>query len=221
MIYFLHIPKTGGASVGAFLSAAAGPERVTQQMLWDDLAAADYKLPDQTRVIYGHFGGLLPIWLGYWPRTLTILRDPVARALSHVNHIRRRDDHPLHAVAAPLSILEYCRHPLLRRTVDNFQSRYLASMSIARALMPAVNPTPQPQPRGTISVRFEDALFSLDAAYGLEEEAVRTVDAMDAVGVNEAHGPSLQVFAACSAGPRQRSSPTSTPRPRDSRGWAT
>ncbi|QVL33818.1 hypothetical protein KIH39_07900 [Telmatocola sphagniphila] len=78
---------------------------------------------------------MLPLYLGYIPMMVTLLRDPISRALSHINHVQRDPNHPQHEAARNLSLLEYCRHPDLRRTIDNTQSRYLASLCFAEALM--------------------------------------------------------------------------------------
>src|SRR5436305_11580454 len=86
LVYFLHIPKTSGSSLWRFLQRAVGPDAATPPLLWRQLVSGQYRIPARTRVITGHFGGLLPLWLRRWPRIITLLREPLARALSHVNH---------------------------------------------------------------------------------------------------------------------------------------
>ena len=172
---------------------ACGPEAVSPCLLWDDLVNGTYQLSEQTRILTGHFGGFLPLWLKRWPRIITILRNPLARALSHINHVQREQGHPLHALSAGLSVREYCEHPVLSRTVDNLQSRYLASLDFTLALMPR---RPESAAYGSVSVSFENALHSLDKESGLLDAAVRAVNAIDTVGICEAHGTSLRVFAA-------------------------
>ena len=51
------------------------------------------------------------------------------------------------------------------------------------------------EPYGSVSVSFENALYSLDKETGLLDGAVRALNAIDAVGICEAHGTSLRVFA--------------------------
>lgn len=136
LVYFLHIPKTSGTSLRQSFLQVYGPEVASPNLLWDDLVNGTYQLSERPRIITGHLGGFLPLWLKRWPRIVTILRDPLARALSHINHVQRDQRHPLHPLSAGLTVGQYCEHPVLRRTVDNFQSRYLASLDFALVLMP-------------------------------------------------------------------------------------
>jgi hypothetical protein len=195
LVYFLHIPKTSGTSLYHSFLRMCGAEAVAPHLLWDDLVNGTYRLSGRPRIIAGHLGGFLPLWLKRWPRIVTILRDPLARALSHINHVQRDQQHPLHPLAAGLSVGRYCEHPVLRRTVDNFQSRYLASLDFSLALMPKSSERQGQGPYGSVSVGFENALHSLDRETGLLDGAVRALDAIDAVGICEAHGTSLRVFA--------------------------
>ncbi len=195
LVYFLHIPKTSGTSLSNFLQQIGGPEGASPVLLWDHLVTGAYSVSEKTRFITGHFGGLLPLWLKRWPKIITMLRDPVARAVSHINEVQRTELHPLHHLAAGLSILRYCEHPVLRRSINNLQSRYLASLSFSLALMPQPHDRTGERGWGSISIQFEDALYALERETGLLDAAVRALAAIDAVGICEAHGPSLQVFA--------------------------
>ena len=188
-------PKDIGDEPPPFHAAGVRPRSGHSPLLWDDLVNGTYQLSERTRVITGHFGGFLPLWLKRRPRIVTILREPLARALSHINHVQRESRHPLHALAARLTVDQYCEHPVLRRTVDNFQSRYLASLDFAMTMMPRPSECSAREPHGSISVGFENALHSLDKETGLLDAAVRALSAIDAVGICEAHGASLRVFA--------------------------
>ncbi len=194
LVYFLHIPKTSGTSLRQSFLRVYLPEAASPNLLWDDLVNGTYQLSERHRLITGHFGGFLPLWLKRWPRIVTMLRDPLARALSHINHVQREQGHPLHSLSAGLTVDQYCEHPVLRETVDNFQSHYLASLDFALALMPGSPECRSHEPYGSVSVSFENALYSLDKETGLLDGAVRALNAIDAVGICEAHGTSLQVF---------------------------
>lgn len=193
LTYFLHIPKTAGTSVHAFLSELAGPGGATPQLLWDDLIRTPEVLTETTRVVTGHFGGLFPLWIGEWPTILTMLREPVARAVSHINHVQREPSHPLHQRARGLSVIAYCADPVLRRTVTDFQARYLASLSFARVLL---LPGDAERPPDGMAVGFETALYALDESFDLGTAAIAALDVIDGVGVAERLPESLQLFAA-------------------------
>ncbi len=192
-VYFLHIEKTAGTSVHRFLTdGGGGPDRVTGQLFWDDITRGVSPVTAKTEIIVGHFTGLLPLWLRRWPIILTMLRDPIARSLSHINHMQRDVDYPLHERAVGLDVVEYCADPVLRRTISDYQARHLASLSFARALF---RPTPEESVRWGTSVAFEQALSSLDPTDGLAETALSMLDTIDAVGVTERFDCSLALFS--------------------------
>jgi hypothetical protein len=195
LVYFLHIPKTSGTSVRESILRVYGEDAASPNLLWDDLVNETSAVLPQHRIITGHLGGFFSLWLKRWPRIITMLREPIARALSHINHVQREPGHPLHKLSLGLSVAQYCEHPVLRRTVDNFQSRYLASLDFALALMPSSPESRDQEPYGSVSVRFENALYSLDKETGLLDGAIRALDVIDAVGICETHGASLRVFA--------------------------
>jgi tetratricopeptide (TPR) repeat protein len=189
-LYFFHIPKTSGVSFHHFLVSMFGEGSVSPPLIWDALPA-DLGAVKNWKVWTGHFGGLLPFVLGSWPRMVTILRNPVDRTISHINHVRRASDHPLHRYAQGLDVLGYCRHHRLLRTVDNYQARYLASLSFALSILKTVrHPI-----RATSALAFEDALFSLDAQFDLLDWALRALSEMEMVGIAEAHLQTLRLFS--------------------------
>ena len=67
-------------------------------------------------------GGCFPLWLRATPKIITMLREPLARTLSHINHVQRHDLHPDYEIARGLSVEAFCAHHDLGRTIDNLQS---------------------------------------------------------------------------------------------------
>ena len=192
-VYFLHIEKTAGTSVHRFLTdGGGGPDYVTGQIFWDDLARGASPVTPRTRIIVGHFTGILPLWFRRWPIILTMVRDPIERSLSHINHMQRDVDYPLHERAVGLDVVEYCADPILRRTISDYQSRHLASLSFARALF---RPTPEESVTWGMSVAVEQALYSLDPNEGLAEAALSMIDTIDAVGVTDRFDCSIAMFS--------------------------
>lgn len=187
VIYFLHIPKTSGTSFQLFLANAFGADNMAPFRAWEEVrsfsgAASNWK------VWSGHFGGLLPFILPSWPRMVTILRDPVDRAVSHINQFRRKPYPDLPCKG--MGVLEFCNHPKLRLALDNAQARYLASLSFAQMMRNIQNRDSYLTPVG-----FLGAFFSMDQQYGLLDAAIRVVSEIDMVGITEAHHQTLRLFA--------------------------
>ncbi len=108
-IFFLHIPKTSGSSVNAFLKALYGEDNFTEH--------AEYKLPHLLSgklptMVCDCVSAHIPLFSWHlYPgtavyRRVTLLREPWERLVSHVNWINRfNHDKELPAVgpkAAPL-----------------------------------------------------------------------------------------------------------------------
>ena len=193
LIYYLHIPKTAGTSVIHFLHDVYDPALICPYGLWDELVHASSEELAAWRVYVGHFGGVLPLWLRRWPRTLTVLRDPVARTISHIRHVKRDFRHPLHRLALGKRVAEYCLDPTLSRSVENLQARYLASLAWGQALTHSGQDGGQK--RGQLSINFEAGLYALDRGTLLQQHALDALESLDAVGIAEEHASTLKFFA--------------------------
>lgn len=193
LTYYLHIPKTAGTSVIHFLHDVYHPALICPYGLWDELVRASPEELGAWRVYVGHFGGVLPLWLRRWPRTLTVLRDPIARTISHIRHVKRDFRHPLHRLAIGKRVAEYCRDPTLSRSVENLQARYLASLAWGQALTRSGYEAGQK--RGQLSINFEAGLYALDRGTLLQQHALDALESLDAVGIAEEHASTLKFFA--------------------------
>ena len=91
-IFFLHIPKTSGSSTNAFLRALYGKGAVVEHV--------EYQLPDllagrRVAIRAPCVSGHVPLWAWRLYRgaehyaCVTILRDPWARLVSHVNWVAK------------------------------------------------------------------------------------------------------------------------------------
>ena len=125
-IYFLHIPKTGGTTLHHFIASNFQENSICPAHLWHQLIALDPQRVSQYAFIWGHFYGYLHRFVPEPIRYITLLRNPVDRALSHYAHVMRDAGHYLHARARQLeSFSAYIQDAEMMTTVANFQVRSL------------------------------------------------------------------------------------------------
>jgi hypothetical protein len=124
--YFLHIPKTAGTSVSTWIQAQAGI-RFCPDNLWSQLLRRDREELDRFNFFVGHFYTGLAAYLCRELTTLSFLRHPVERSISHYLHVMREEDHYLHQRARILgSFTAFMRDPLCVPMIFNFQTRMLS-----------------------------------------------------------------------------------------------
>lgn len=93
--------------------------------LWSELLRnkgleADYDLYS------GHFYFPLNNYVRGKLDVIVILRDPIARTISHFEHVRRSPDHYFHErVASKNSLIDFVESPETRPLIANFQARCL------------------------------------------------------------------------------------------------
>lgn len=126
----------------------------------------------------------MPIVLGEWPEMITILREPVSRSLSHINHIQRDPKHALHNEAKGLSVQEFLENRKLRRCTENFQARQLASLAASVALVNFDN-CKSPLFGENASIARENFLYSMDTKVDLLEAAIRALELLRFVGITD------------------------------------
>lgn len=111
--FFVHVMKTSGSTFRSHLRdqfpGACFPEDVTDDpkphldnLLVDRLLGLPPEVHRRIRAYAGHFPAYLPAVLDPALVTLTILRDPIDRVISHVKHTKRVDpryrDHAIEAI---------------------------------------------------------------------------------------------------------------------------
>lgn len=92
LLYFLHIPKTGGTSFISFLDSQFKPDNIFPGQLLPEL----FQVPEKDLARYKFYRGHL--WHGlnsYLKKSLdylTILRDPLERTISWYLHVKRDEN---------------------------------------------------------------------------------------------------------------------------------
>jgi FkbM family methyltransferase len=140
--YFLHIPQTAGSTLSAFLESLFLPSELWHRgglQTWDNLLKLTPEQLRQCRVINGHFAGYLSKLCPSPLRYLTFIRDPLARAVSHHEHVLRDESHYFHALAKELgTFAAYLRDERTQPTLVNFQLRCIGAvldpLQVARSL---------------------------------------------------------------------------------------
>lgn len=128
-LYFWHIPKTAGMSVWKWLEPHYAADAVYRAHLLPDMlqSAAAAELRGK-RLFRGHFADAPLQLVSRRLTTITVLREPIARSLSHLAHVERAADHPQHDRARSYDgdVDGLLSDPVLRRMLQDFQCRYLA-----------------------------------------------------------------------------------------------
>lgn len=192
LVYFLHIPKTGGTTLNRFLTSQFGDKNVCPAHLWHKLIELPPKHIARYSLIWGHFYSYLYRYVPVSMRYLTFLRDPVERALSHYGHIMSLEGHYLHRRAQELgNFSSYLRDAEMSTTLTNFQVRALACdhdpLAIAQTL------SNQELSNLQLERRLVTAFPSKDDGY-LLEVAKHRLTQMCFVGITERHDDSVALL---------------------------
>lgn len=125
-LYFLHIPKTAGTSYRTYLEDHFDADAICPHLVVEDLLPRPPSELERYRLISGHHGWFLPGLLRAEPMIVTVLRDPVARSLSHFYHQRNTKGDWLHEIVRDWTFEQYVTSPIGMSELANFQVRHLA-----------------------------------------------------------------------------------------------
>ncbi len=167
-VILLHIPKTAGTTLAIVLRNWYGA-RVTRSVGGGPEARQRFaRLPagerGEVRLCIGHQDFGMHEHIPRASTYVTILRDPVARVVSHYHHVFSEPTHYLHSevVLQRMTLERYVRNPFPTDELDNGQTRMLADFDLSRSVPIGT------QPRELL----ESALRNLDrhfCAVGLTE----------------------------------------------------
>ena len=128
-LFHLHIAKTGGTALAYALRSIAGDRFCLTGVYLDHIVATPWAVLHNASLIEGHLGVEALDVMAPGTVTVTVIREPVARTLSHWNHVRAD-----HGMAPGLSLEEFVHSPDWRSFSSNYQTRNLVQrVSVARA----------------------------------------------------------------------------------------
>ncbi len=198
-VYFLHIPKAAGTSFRVLLENAFHIDEICPAYDFFSLTRIPEEQLARYRLFRGHLGYNLIHYLPDRPFTLTLLRDPVERAISHFEYIRRDPGHPLYQRInkGNLDLRGFVNDPELRWEIENRQIRMLGQNLPGNVLRRLARESGTPA----------DFQKAFNAARGQEdpektlERATNRLGAMEFVGLTERFADSVRL-AACQLGLR-------------------
>ncbi len=127
-VFFMHIPKTAGMSIRLFLGNQYPVSQVMPANDWMELLTSGLNDLSGYRLFQGHFGCGLFDLLPPDVRPVVFLREPIARTISHLKHLRRDPNfHLAHALAAGRSLAELVHDDRVMGLCTNVQTAQLAN----------------------------------------------------------------------------------------------
>lgn len=134
VLYFLTIPKTASTTLYHILANYFPPAEVAPVQPLRGLIGTPVGEIWRYRLVGGHyFYNISPV-LGCKPIYITMLRDPVERALSHYAHIRRAEKHYAHNRLITQTLPEFVADERNLALYSNLQVRYLGQQRDIRRI---------------------------------------------------------------------------------------
>lgn len=127
-IFFLHLPKTAGMTLRLFFGNQYSVDQIMPANTWPELLGVETAELDRFRLFQGHFTCGLMELLPPDFAPVVFLREPVARTISHLKHLRRDPNfHPAHRLAAGRSLDDLVRDDDVMALCSNVQSALLSN----------------------------------------------------------------------------------------------
>jgi hypothetical protein len=126
MIFYLHIPKTGGQTLALRLASAFPPSRthfMTDNMCYPEDAERLRTFRKTKDLVEAHVHG--PLLQDSPDDVLCTVRDPIEQIISGYRHIAREPSNPLHTPAKVLAFADFFNH--FGDHLANLQTRNLVN----------------------------------------------------------------------------------------------
>lgn len=128
-LFFMHLPKTAGMALRLFLGNQYPLDRIMPANDWRELLAVDVADFKRYDLFQGHFScGLMDV-LPADVNPIIFLREPVARTISHLKHLRRDPDFSpaAYKLAAGRSLDELAHDEYIMKLCCDVQSALLCN----------------------------------------------------------------------------------------------
>jgi hypothetical protein len=120
-LLFLHVTKTAGGSIKELVRNA--PVKVRMHYPSEEGWRRDFKYPLEHDVYFGHFMYGVHKSLGVNARYAAFIREPVARTVSHYNHLKNNETGPIGKKARAAGDLLTYIYTIRSWEMDNFMCR--------------------------------------------------------------------------------------------------
>ena len=180
VLIFLHVPKTSGLSFGNNIQQQFRTEEVLISYTWGFFDDAPPDVLATYRLFCGHaMYSQIPQNGSRKPVFITILRDPVERALSFYAHVRRMNKSQYPEMARYVSFEEFLNNPRTHKEISNTMTRYIAGkppepadeLDVAKAHLEAM-PFFGLQDRFEDSVRLMNYTFAWERSFGVGDRNI-------------------------------------------------
>ena len=175
VLYFSHIPKTAGMTFRTIVEDHFHCDEICPATLNAHVAKIPQEDLQRYRLFRGHLGFInLPELLpGKNVVNVTVLREPIARVISHYDYIRRMPKDPHYPAVKDMTLAEFAQKLTAGKVGKNIQTYHVAKafkfsledLSPAETLELARNSLDTFAFVGLVE-RFQDSLFLLSYIFG-------------------------------------------------------
>lgn len=205
-LFFLHIPKTAGSSMRGYLCGQYELGDIFKKCNWSELDLGDLDVLQNFRLIRGHFDASILTALPDHTKTLTVLREPISRTLSAIQHAKRDPFFsPIHEKIKDLSVYKIMTDIYYSKFFTNNQTNFLSGVASLDSIVSHIEHCKQNELE--FDVNYIKMLPSIEEAkLNLEKidfvGTVENINQFSAFLASEMQYHSLDVFRIDNAAPK-------------------